>query len=126
MELSIIGNDIRKNIINAGEVDTGMLIELFAIGTVVNPVIYDVLNRTHIKLEFTMEANDIIYINTNSGNKSITLLRDGVESNIISYLSYSSKWLTLNTGDNVFTYDAESGVSNIKLTFRTLALYGGV
>ena len=126
IELSIIGNDIRKNIINAGEVDTGMSMELFAIGEVKNPVIYDVLNRTHIKLEFTMQANDIIYINTNSGQKSVTLLRDGVESNIISYLSYSSKWLTLNAGDNVFTYDAENGVSNIKLTFRTVALYGGV
>lgn len=126
VELSIIGTDIRKNIINAGEVDTGMIMELFAIGEVKNPIIYDVLNRTHIKLEFTMEANDTIYINTNSGQKSVTLLRDGVESNIISYLSYSSKWLTLNAGDNVFTYDAESGVSNIKLTFRTVALYGGV
>jgi hypothetical protein len=125
-ELSIIGNDIRKNIINTGEVDTGMIIELFAISEVVKPVIYDVLNRTHIKLEFTMQANDIIYINTHSGQKSITLLRDGVETNIISYLAYSSKWLKLHAGDNVFTYDAESGVSNIKLTFRTLALYGGV
>lgn len=126
MELSMLGNDIRKNIINAGEVDTGMIIELFAIGEVKNPIIYDVLNRTHIKLEFTMQANDTIYINTNSGNKSITLLRDGVESNIIGYRSYSSQWLTLNAGDNVFTYNAEGGVSNIKLAFKTLALYGGV
>ena len=126
MELSIIGNDIRKNIINAGEVDTGMIMELFAVSTVVNPVIYDVLNRTHIKLEFTMETNDIIHINTNSGQKSITLIRDGVETNIISHLSYSSKWLTLNAGDNVFTFDAESGASNIRLTFRTVSLYGGV
>ena len=125
-ELSIIGNDIRKNIINTGEVDTGMIIELFAISEVVNPVIYDVLNRTHIKLDFTMHSNDIIYINTYSGQKSITLLRDGVESNIISYLTYTSNWLTLSQGDNVFTYDAERGASNIKLTFRTLTLYGGV
>lgn len=126
IELSIIDDDIRKNIINVGEVDTGMIIELFAIGEVVNPVIYDVLNRTHIRLEFTMQANDIIYINTNKGSKSITLLRDGIERNIISTLSYTSKWLTLYSGDNVYTYDAESGVSNIKLAFKTLALYGGV
>jgi hypothetical protein len=126
MELSIIGNDVRKNIINAGEVDTGMIMEIFAVGTVVKPIIYDVLNRTHIKLDFTMETNDIIRINTYSGSKSITLIRDGVESNIISHLVYGSKWLVLNGGDNVFTFDAENGVSNIRLTFRTLALYGGI
>jgi hypothetical protein len=126
MELSIIGTDIRKNIVNAGEVDTGVIMEIFAIGTVVNPIIYDVLNRTHMKLDFTMQTNDIIRINTYSGAKSVTLIRDGVESNMLSQLSYSSKWLTLKGGDNVFTYDAESGLANVRLTFRTVAHYGGV
>ncbi len=126
MELSIIGEEIRKNILNAGEVETGMVIELFAIGEVINPVIYDVIKRTHIKLNVTMRANDKIVINTNSGQKSIKLFRAGIESNLMGYLVPTSTWLQLSSGDNVITYDAESGESNMQLSFKTLALYGGV
>jgi hypothetical protein len=126
MELSIIGEEIRKNIVNAGEVETGLIIEIFATSEVVNPVIYDVFKRTHIKLNLTMHANDTIVINTNSGQKGITLLRAGIESNIMGYLVPTSTWLKVYSGDNVFTYDAESGESNMQLKFKTLALYGGV
>jgi hypothetical protein len=126
VELSIIGEEIRKNIINAGEIETGMIIEIFATSEVVNPVIYDVFKRTHIKLNLTMHANDTIVINTNSGQKGITLLRAGIESNVMGYLVPTSTWLKLYSGDNVFTYDAEAGESNMQLTFKTLALYGGV
>jgi hypothetical protein len=126
MELSVIGEEIRKNIINAGEIETGMVIEIFATSEVVNPVIYDVFKRTHIKLNLTMHANDTIVINTNSGQKGITLLRAGIESNVMGYLVPTSTWLKLYSGDNVFTYDAEAGESNMQLTFKTLALYGGV
>ena len=126
MELSIVAEEIRKNILNAGEVETGMVIELFAIGEVVNPVIYDVNKRTHIKLNVTMRANDKIVINTNSGQKSIKLLRAGKESNLLGHLVHTSTWLQLSSGDNVITYDAESGESNMQLSFKTLALYGGV
>ena len=126
MELSIIGEEIRKNIVNAGEVETGLIIEIFATSEVVNPVIYDVFKRTHIKLNLTMHPNDTIVINTNSGQKGITLLRAGIESNIMGYLVPTSTWLKVYSGDNVFTYDAESGESNMQLKFKTLALYGGV
>ena len=37
-----------------------------------------------------------------------------------------SKWFTLEAGDNIFTYDAESGNSGLQLTFSTPILYSGV
>lgn len=126
VEVSAITTNIRKSIINTGDVESGIVIDLFSIGTVVNPVLYDVFKRTHIKLMFTMEANDHIIINTNVGLKSITLIRDGVSSNIIGYLYPDSSWLTVAAGDNVFTYDADSGGSNLQITFTTSVLYGGV
>lgn len=126
VELSAITTNIRKSIINSGDIASGLVIDLYAIGTVVNPVIYDVFKRTHIKLTLIMEANDHIIINTNHGNKSITLIRGGVSSNVIGYMYPDSSWLTLESGDNVFTYDAESGVSNLQLTFTSSVLYGGV
>ena len=126
VELSAITNNVRKSIINSGDVPSGLVIELYAIGTVVNPIIYDVLKRTHIKLTCTMEADDHIIINTNHAEKSITLIRAGEPTNIMGYLYPTSSWLTLESGDNVFTYDCESGNSNLQLTFSSSVLYGGV
>lgn len=126
IELSAITGNIRKSIINTGDVDTGVIINLFARDTVVNPVIYDVLNRTHMKLNFTMQAGDTIVINTNVGEKSIELIRHGVSSNAMGYMAQDSTWFVLGAGDNVFAYDVESGSSNLQLTFTTSILYSGV
>ncbi|MBQ9700085.1 MAG: phage tail family protein [Lachnospiraceae bacterium] len=125
-ELSAITTSVRKSIINVGDIESGIIIDVYAIGSVVNPVIYDVLARTHIRLLFTMEANDRIVINTNVGKKSIKLIRNGVETNILGYMLPDSKWFTLKSGDNVFTYDADNGTSNMQITFTTSVLYGGV
>jgi hypothetical protein len=126
VELSTITTNVRKSIINTGEVESGVIIELNAIGTVVNPIIYDVFKRTHIALKFTMEINDKIIINTYQGKKSITLTRDGVTTNAMGYMRPDSTWLTLDVGDNVFTYDSDSGNSDLQITFTTTAMYGGV
>lgn len=125
-ELSRITSNIRKSIINSGDVESGLIIDLYAIGTVVNPVIYDVFRRTHLKLNFTLGVGDHVVINTNMGSKSITLIRAGISSNLLGYMLPDSTWLTLGAGDNVFTYDADDGKSNLQLVFTASILYGGV
>ena len=125
-ELSAVTSNQRKSIINIGDVETGVIIKLFSTGTVVNPVIYDALKRTQLKLTFTMASGDTIVINTNVGEKSITLIRGGVSYNIIGYMAQNSTWFTLESGDNVFTYDADSGNTSLQLTFTTAVLYSGV
>ena len=126
VEISTITTNQRRKIINTGDVETGVIIKLFAIGTVENPVIYDVLKRTSLKLNFTMLPSDTLIINTNVGEKSITLIRDGVSYNALGYMSPDSTWFTLRAGDNVFTYDSDGGNSNLQLTFTTSVLYSGV
>lgn len=124
--LSSISTNVRKSIIYTGDVKAGIIIELFSNGTVVNPIIYDVLNKTQMGLNFTMQESDKLIINTNQNQKSITLVRNGVSTNALGYLIPNSSWLALATGDNVFTYDAESGNSYLQITFTTSLLYGGV
>lgn len=126
IEISAITPNVRKSIINTGDTETGILIELFALGTVVNPILYNVLNSSHMALNFTMQTSDKIVINTNIGEKSITLIRDGVSTNALGYMSPDSEWFILENGDNVFTYDADSGKANLQITFTTSLLYGGV
>lgn len=126
IEISGVTTNQRRSIINTGDIDTGVIIKLFSTGTVVNPVIYDVLKRTQLKLNFTMLASDTIVINTNVGEKSIELIRDGVTYNAMGYMAQDSTWFILEAGDNVFTYDADSGNSYLQLTFTTAILYSGV
>lgn len=126
MAFSSITANVRKSIVNAGDVESGVIISLYANGEIVNPVIYDVLERTHIKLNFTMQPNDEIIIDTNVGKKSVTLIRNGISSNLLGYMAADSTWLVLKSGDNVFTYNTDSGNSNLRITFRTAVLYGGV
>lgn len=127
IEFSSLTANSRKTIINTGDTETGVIIELFATGgSVVNPVIYDALNRTFIKLNFTLLQSDLITINTNQGEKSITLTRNGVTSNAMGYMSQDSNWLQLAAGDNVFTYGVDSGGTNLQATFYSEILYGGV
>ena len=126
VEISSITRNLRKSIINTGDVESGLIIDLYAVGEVVNPIIYDVFKRTHIKLMFTLIAGDHIVINTNAGAKSITLIRGGITSNIMGYMYPDSSWLTLEAGDNVFTTDCERGADNLQLTFTASILYGGV
>lgn len=127
VEVSNIVSNIRKTIINTGDTDTGVIIELFATGgSVVNPVIYDVFNRTFLKLNMTLAQSDTVTINTNQGEKSITLTRNGVTTNAMGYMSQDSSWLQLSAGDNVFTYSVDSGSANLQITFKSQLLYGGV
>lgn len=127
IEFSAITLNIRKVIINTGDAETGIIMELFAAGgTVVNPVIYDVLRRTQMRLNFTLQQSDMIRINTNAGEKAIELIRNGITTNAMGYMSQDSTWLQLDTGDNVFTYDTEQGGSNLQITFKTTAIYSGV
>ena len=126
VELSAISINQRRSIVNTGDVETGLIIKLFATGTVVNPVVYDVLNRTQLKINFTMLPSDTLIINTNIGEKSIELIRGGVSYNALGYMAQDSTWFMVESGDNVFTYDADSGNSNLQLTFTTSVLYSGV
>ena len=124
--LSSITANIRKSIINTGDIESGIIIRLYAVGTVTNPVIYDVFERTHMKFNFTMQPNDEIIIDTNTGKKSVTLIRNGISTNLLGYMVADSTWLTLKAGDNVFTYDSDSGNSSLQVSFTTAILYGGV
>lgn len=102
IEISRIERNIRKSIINTGETETGIIIQLYATGEVVNPIIYDVDEKTYLKLNYTMQQDDEIVINTNTGQKEIKLIRAGVETNIMGHLSPGSTWLQVEQGDNYF------------------------
>lgn len=113
-------------VFNAGDIETGMIIELMASGKVVNPVVYNSITRESIGLQITMESGDIIRIYTEKKNRKIELIRDGITSNIINYLMKNPDWLQLESGDNVFTYRADSGEELMFVKFIYTNQYEGV
>lgn len=68
----------------------------------------------------------VIVINTSKGDKSITLIREGVSYNILNCLDKNTDWFTLAKGDNIFAFTADSGVTNLQFRIENKVIYEGV
>lgn len=126
IEFSRLSQYVEKSIINYGDVDTGALISIKALGEVDTPKIYNVETSESFIVNITLRAGDLLTINTRRGEKAITLLREGVKSNIIGSIAPGSTWFQLAPGDNLFTIAANSLVENMLVTFDIINQYEGV
>lgn len=106
------------NVFNGGQESTGMLMRFRALGTVVNPSLINVNTYEEFKLNITMQGGDVIEVSTYQGRKTITLIRNNVRSNIFSARQLLSKFLQLEVGDNLFRYDAESGIDSLEIQMQ--------
>lgn len=73
-----------------------------------------------------LEPGDDIIISTYPGEKFVKLLRNGLTTNIIAALDKNSDWLMLTPGDNVFSFDTNSELDQLIVTFQYKAAYGGI
>lgn len=117
-----------------GDSDTGVTINIHAIGEASNIVIHNVTAREQMRIDTAKLAaltgsgiieGDTITIETRPRDKSITLLRDGKQINILNCLDRGTKWLKLSKGDNIFAYEAETGSSNLQFRISNKILYEG-
>lgn len=92
--------------VNNGDVETGAIFELRPSVPVDNISIFRYgVTEPIFKIKNTLEAGDVLTINSETGSKSITLRRNDKEYNAINYLDYSGgiTWPTLRRGDNAFS-----------------------
>ena len=73
-----------------------------------------------------LKLYDTITIDTNRGNKTARLLRDGVTSNILRAVDLTSKWPQLQYGNNRFTCTADYGLIYLKVSVSYEARVLGV
>lgn len=125
-EFSKIDNLKTVNVVNNGDVTSGMIIELSANSEVVNPIIYDRVSTKAMAFEITLAATQSLIINTNQNEKSVFLNVGAEKINAISTLNRGSNWLQLTPGDNIFVYEASSGAENLEITFSHTDRYGGL
>lgn len=127
IELGYRAPSLIVNAYNEGDVKSGMRIEFRAIGTVNNPSLLNVNTQEYIKLiNTTMVAGDVITVNTDYGKKGAILTREGQETDYFKYIDVESTFMQLDIGDNVFRYDAESGLNALEVTIYHYNKYLGV
>lgn len=120
-------NDVGVTVENQGDVECGMIIELYARSPITNPKIFNYITQDFIGVNYSMETADLITIDTRQGQKTVTLLRDGVETNIFNYVMKNSTWLQLDASGSTFVYEVSSGVlGDLLVTFNHYNLYEGV
>ncbi len=118
-----------------GDAEVGVTITLHAIGEVINPAIYNVETSEQMLIDTSKMktltgsgfiAGDDIIICTVKGKKTVKLLRDGVYTNILNALDRNSDWFQLSKGENVLSYTAESGGSNLQIKIQNDVIYEGI
>jgi putative phage tail component, N-terminal domain len=126
IEFSQINLETSK-VINNGNVETGIIVELFTTTSqVLNPIIYNRTTQTYFKINYDMHVGDLIRINTNQGQKSVTLTRNHVTTNVIGNRESGSSWIQLVPGPNEIAYNADVGVENLMVNLILIRKYEGV
>lgn len=111
---------------NKSDIDVGMTI-IFSVKTAVkNPSIMNIDTYETAKLNFDMIADDVITISTYKGKKTITLLRNNVQTNIFNYKESGFKFLQLHSGLNQLKYDAQENSAGLEVTIYYKELFVGV
>lgn len=135
LEFGAIQNKTEQVIVYEGDGKVGISIYIHALGSVSNIKIANVKTREIMILNTdklatltgsSIKAGDNIVINTQKGNKNVTLIRDGVRTNILNCIEKGSQWFTLVKGDNIFAYTTDSGSSNLQFYITNKVAYDGV
>lgn len=109
VELSRLDVSTEAEIVNNGQVASGAKFEIVARITTQNPVIHNLDNGEYMGFDIILQAGDRLIIDTVQGQKSITLVRGGVSTNVIDTLVAGSTWLQLDVGVNTYSYTMLAG-----------------
>lgn len=120
--MSFATMDREAEIINPGDVDTGLVIEFRARGPVSNPRLDNLTTGQYIRILMDMQRGDVLKINTNRGQKRIEL--NGV--NVSNRIDRRSNYIYMQRGRNVLKYDADEGYVNLDVYPRWAPEYLGV
>ena len=115
-----------KNLINTGDVETGLEMYIRALGPLTDPVIYNTETSEYFKLNLSMAKGDEVYINTKKKEKTVEFTHNGATTNILSNLVNGSTWFQLQPGDNLFSATAVSNPENVSVYCIITDLFEGV
>lgn len=128
VEFSTIDISRITNVYNDSESETGLIIKIDVFGTISKLNIKNTQTGESFILNYSFLENDRIIIDTNKGQKSVVLTRNGVTSNLFSAVRKGSTFFQLTIGDNFFGYTADNGSSDdlVHIVFEHYNIYRGV
>lgn len=127
--------DLERSFIYGGDSSVGITMHIHVTGPVENLTVYNLRTLESISIDSDivealtgdgLDIGDDITITTIKGQKSVILTRDGEEFNILNAMGPDSIWFSLEKGDNIFYYTADSGSSNLIFTIEYQILYEGI
>lgn len=114
---------------NSSETETGATIQIDVLFVCASIEIKNITTGDDFEIVYPFLKNDTIIIDTNKGQKSIKLIRNGVITNIFSALQQGSVFFQLVPGTNNFEYLVNNSAANnddISITFKHYNIYRGV
>lgn len=135
IEFGTIQNQTEASVFYDGDAEVGMIIRIHILGDVEGVTIYSLRTKEMLKInderleEMTgsgLVSGDEITFTTTRGNKGLSLLRNGITTNIINVLDKPISWFQLAKGENIFIYMADRGLSNIEIQIENKVVYEGV
>jgi len=118
-------NTLIGNVYNGSNVTQGLTVKFMATGEVTNPSLYDINRHLMMQINITMHSGDVITVTTESNNKRVKLSSGGIESNINNRMLYPPVWLQAYEGDNLYRYNAESGIDSLSVSILHTQAYWG-
>lgn len=121
---SVLDTSFEKTFTNDGDVSVGMNISITALSQIQNPTIYcstGSQNGWWMRLNLTLQANDMVEICTERGNKYIKINGSDMYNGqpILSYLEFNGDdWLQLETGENTFNIQPESADVYFTISYK--------
>lgn len=108
----------QKNIINTGHVETP--VEIYFHGPAVNPSIKNITTGETIRIIRELTTDDVLYINTGFRQKKVEIIRNGARTDAFDYIDLSSRFFSLQVGDNVIEYASENGLApqNVEIYYK--------
>lgn len=121
-----IDTDLTKTFENKSDTTVGLVVNMVALGEVVNPRIScstGAQNGWYMKLNLTLQRDDELEISTVKGNKYITI--NGLDTfngtPILEQLEWQGDdWLQIETGENTFSVTTEGGATNSNVHFSLI------
>lgn len=113
-KISDFSQSIYKTVNNDGNSESGLIVKFTAVTDVVNPQLLHVDKMKFLKLNYTLKAGETVIINTNAGQKDVTINKAGVITNAFKYLTVDSDMaLTASMGDNLFEILATTNIEGL-------------
>ena len=128
IEFSVFERDRFTCVVNYGEADTGMIIDIENISNMELPIptVRNYITGESLRVSGTFNGGEKIVINTNIGQKSVKKISNSVEENLLNSFDLKSDWLQLRKGANHFTYDFNGYDKYYRINIRYSSAYLGV